>query len=101
MYFIGILEKVKTGQFDDDTFVPDRHNWEQARLWYLKHSFADEISNKELLDLLYFFYVHENLDVYDNVHFSEVAESIYEKYKIEKKKFLQAFLDFRKLVYEI
>lgn len=100
-YFIDILEKMKTNQFDNDAFIPDEHNWELARSWYHKYSVVETISDKELLELLYFFYVHENLDFYDNVHFTQVAESIHIMYGVEKNNLLKMFSDFRKLVYEL
>lgn len=100
-YFIGILESIKSNQFDDDTFAPDKHNWALARSWYYKYGDAETISDKELLDLLYYFYVHENLDFYDNVRFAQVAESINIRYRIPTGNLLEMFSDFRKLVYEL
>lgn len=100
MYFVDILEKIKLNQFNVETFVPDECNWTLARSWYLKYSVTEIMSDKNLLDLLYFFYVHENLDIYDNVRFSQVAELVYKKYKVEKSSLLTMFSDFHKLVYE-
>lgn len=54
-----------------------------------------------VLDLLYFFYTHENLDFYDNVQFDKIAKSLYMQYGIGKGDLLKMFSDFRKLVYEV
>lgn len=100
-YLIDILEKTKSNQFNDSTFIPDAHNWELVKLWYYKYSQNNAIPDKKLLDLLYFFYVHENLDFYDNARFAQVAETMYITYGVETGSLLRMFSDFRKLIYEL
>ncbi len=99
MYFINLLESMKRESFDESTFVPDISNWQLAKSWYDKYGSIKSISDQKLLDLLYFFYIHENLDYYDNSHFSEVANSIQSLYKINTNSVLNAFIDFRILIY--
>ena len=101
MYFIDIFEKIKFNQFNDDSFVPNECYWELAKSWYLKYSVSEIISDKDLLDLLYFFYIHENLDLYDNVRFSQVTEPVCKKYNVNRSSLLKMFSDFHRLVYEM
>lgn len=100
-YFVDILESIKSNQFSGSIFTPDEQNWELAKSWYHKYSNVEEISDKELLNLLYLFYTHENLDFSDNVHFDQVAHSICEKYEIDRCNFLNMIVDFRKLIYSV
>lgn len=100
-YFIDLLEKIKTEQMSNDIFSPDICYWESARSWASRYSNNDSISDECVLDLLYFFYTHENLDFYDNVQFDKIAKSLYMQYGIGKGDLLKMFSDFRKLVYEV
>lgn len=100
-YFISLLEKIKAGQLNNNTFPPDKCNWESARLWATRYSNNSSISDECVLELLYFFYTHENLDLYDNVQFNNIAKSLYMEYHIGKEDLLKMFSDFRKLVYEV
>ena len=100
-YFISLLQAMKTNELDRDSFVPDKYNWGLAQLWYNRYSSteAETLSDVELLDLLYFFYIHENLEFYSKSDITQVADLVYKRYGIEKDNLLAMFSDFNKLVY--
>lgn len=99
-YLVGVLENIKSGQFDEDTFMPEKHNWELVKSWYHRYGNLKDISDKQLLDLLYFFYIRENLDFYDYEHFSQIGKTLQVKYGIERTDIPKTFSDFRTLVYD-
>lgn len=98
-YLINILEQIKSGNFDDSTFAPDKSRWTPVKLWYHKYSEMESISDDKLLDLLYFFYFHEDLDFYEYAHFSEVVQYIHEEYGVRQDDILEMLTEFRKIIY--
>ena len=99
-YFIDIFERMNSDQFNDEKFTPDEYNWGLAKSWYSKYANINIISNKELLDLLYFFYNHENFDLYGSKHFYQETHLIRKKYGIDKNDLLKMMNDFIKIIYK-
>lgn len=99
-YLVNILESIKLDDFDVETFIPDEENWNKVELWYNEYGEVEKVSKQELLDLLYFFYIHENLDFYDNNHFEHIAKYICEKFGINKENILKMFYEFRRMLYK-
>lgn len=98
-YLINIFEDIKSGDFDNSIFVPDESRWIPIKLWYHKYGKIEQISDNKILDLLYFFYFHEDLDFYDYAHFGEMVEYLQKEYGIGQNDVLTMLTEFRKIVY--
>lgn len=98
-FFSEIFENIMSNNFNYDSFSPDSKDWLMAELWYYKYGNIGKISRKKLLDLLYFFYIHENIDSYDATHFNQIIQPICSEYKIEKANIFKMIDDFYQLIY--
>ena len=99
IYLAEILESIEDNKFDESNFVPDEQNWSLVKLWAKNYISKEVFPDNELIDLLYFFYIHRHLDLYDYQHYSKVTEPIREKYGISQADVINMFSDFCKLLY--
>ena len=97
-YLIDLLESIKDNSFSDETFYPQVKEWEPAVSWAKKYS-ARDLSNKEIVDLLYYFYVRENLDYYPVEQFKKAASFLSEQFDVRVEDVLQMLIDFRSMVF--
>lgn len=99
MYLINIFECIKSGDFKNIPFVPDESRWIPVKLWYHKYGEIKQISHDKLLDLLYFFYLHEDLDFYDYAHFMEIVQYLQKEYGVKQDDILAMLSEYREIVY--
>lgn len=98
-YLINIFERIKSGDFENSHFVPDESRWIPVKVWYHKYGEIEQISDNKLLDLLYFFYLHEDLDFYDYAHFREIVQYLQEEYGVRQNDILTMLTEYREMVY--
>lgn len=97
-YLINTFEDIKSGDFNNNSFVPDESKWLPVKLWYHKYGEIEQISDNKLLDLLYFFYFHEDLDFYDYAHFLEIVQYLQKEYGIRQNSIVTMLTEFREIV---
>lgn len=79
--------------------MPDESIWSSVKLWYHKYSEIEQISDDKLLDLLYFFYIHEDLDFYDYAHFREIVQFLQKEYGVRQNDISAMLTEYREIVY--
>lgn len=74
-------------------------NKKEIITWYTKYNISGEFSTKEALELMLFFYTHENLDLLMNTtDFIQIKNKICKVYNIPKDKFLDMYLEFHQII---
>lgn len=95
--FISIFEQMKKGETVDDELLLS--NKKEIVEWYCQY-FDSCSSINDALDLMYFFYIHDNLDVYHATEYQHQCSYLKENFSLSSDKVLNAIQSFRKLVYE-
>lgn len=69
-----------------------------ARAWYGRYTNNHPIEDDELIELLFFFYNHTDLDCYEASHYIRVAEHLNNTYNIPRGKLLEMIASFREII---
>ena len=91
-----ILEKIKRGESIDNLLSQPIVNG--ILTWY--SNFCNECDINMAIELMYYFYVHENLDMYHVSEFQRECDYLERNFLLPRNKVLDAFQSFRALVNE-
>lgn len=69
-----------------------------ARAWYSRYTNNHTIEDDELIELLFFFYSHYDLDCYELSHYIRVAEHLNNTYNIPREQLLDMIASFREFI---
>lgn len=102
MRFVHLFEAIKNNSF---TSINDYLTKDEIILvysWFCKYSSLklEKISLEKIIDLMYYLYIFEDIDLYTLEEYTKVVESISEKYGITKKDFINLFSDYKKMVFK-
>lgn len=67
--------------------------------WYNNEISFDEKVIEKAIELMYFFYVHENLDLYEVSIFKDKVKMISHVHQIKEDDVLNKYIEFKKLVF--
>lgn len=95
--FISIFEQMKKGETVDDELLLSIKK--EIVEWYCQY-FDSCSSINVALALMYYFYIHENLDVYHVTEYQHQCAYLKENFSLSPDKVLNAMQSFRKMVYE-
>lgn len=81
-----------------DIVFPNEEARITARSWYSSYTNNQTIEDDELIELLFFFYSHYDLDCYELSHYTKVAEYLSSTYYIPRDKLPEMIASFRKFL---
>lgn len=67
--------------------------------WYTRYHVLGKFSQKDALELMVYFYNHENLDIMVNTEFIRIRDHICQIYNIISDEFLNMFVSFRRMIW--
>ena len=97
---IRLLEKMKNGEdvFDNDAFFADREFYE-AKIALSPFFEEGKCTDRNLVEVLYYLYTHENIDYYPVEFFTDEVDYLRVNYSIIESKIIDLIQGFRKLIY--
>lgn len=99
MNYINMLEAIKNDGYSNfHDYITDSEITE-INNWYNTYSSINEMNMENIIDLLYFLYMRENIDIYPIDEYHHVVNKIAEVFKFHAEKFMEMFIEFRKIVY--
>ncbi|HZK55523.1 MAG TPA: hypothetical protein VFC84_15225 [Desulfosporosinus sp.] len=95
--FVTFLEDIKAGKNISLDMLPTELS-RRIIDWY--SCFVGKCPDiNKAIDLLYYFYIHENLDLYSIDEYVLQCNNLFQIYSLPREKVLYAFTSFRSLVY--
>lgn len=96
---LSLLEAMKYEKCNNlDEFITDSDK-QMIYNWFNKYSNSVYYSIESIIQLLFYLYLHENLDFYTVEEYQKVADFLSQKYKINKVDFLDMYMEFKLLLY--
>ena len=95
--YISLLEQYKNNREIQNEFTPDVQ--QEIKQWYCNNIGSFEGMSKAL-ELMYYFYIHENFDFYEIQKYQDECTFLRENYLLTPEKALLAFDGFRHLIYK-
>lgn len=94
--FTYMLERIKRGEFTDGFL--SQPMVKDISIWY--SNFCNGYDINRAMELMYYFYIHENLDMYPVSEFQRQCDYLEQNFLLPRNKVLDAFQGFRDLVSE-
>lgn len=95
--FILFLESIKTGE--DVSFYMLKPDLRQSIIDWYEQYLEKCNSIDKAISLLYYFYIHDNLDQYPVDEFCRQCDYLFATYSLSRENVIRAFVSFRVLVY--
>ena len=94
-----MLEAVKRKAYTGpDEYLTDADT-KALHLWYSRYTSRTEYDIEDIVDLLYFLYIRENIDLYPCDLFQSTVSYLAERHGFERSSFCDILSSFRKLVF--
>ena len=102
---IYLLEDIKSGNknicdiYDSDNLL-DNETKEHITKWYLKYANNDQHDLSKIVELMYFLYIKQDIDLLSPQDYSELRDLKSKQYDIKNGEFLNMLTAYRKILFE-